>query len=62
MVGVYSIGWELDGEAGEVVFRICEQAERAVMCSKDVADEQKAEPLALGLGREEGGEEVCGHG
>ena len=45
---------KLDGEAGEVVFRVCEQTERAMMRSKNVANEQKTEALTLWFGGEEG--------
>ena len=41
-----------------MVFWICKQIERAAMRSKDVADEQKAETLALGLGREKWSEKI----
>ena len=41
-----------------MVFWICKQIERAAMRSKDVADEQKTETLALGLGREKRSEEI----
>ena len=45
---------KLDGEAGEMVFRVCEQIERAMMRSKNVANEQKTEALTLWFGGEEG--------
>ena len=41
-----------------MVFWICKQIERAAMRSKDVANEQKTETLALGLGREKRSEEI----
>ena len=41
-----------------MVFWICKQIERAAMRSKDVADEQKTETLALGLGREKWSEKI----
>ena len=41
-----------------MVFWICKQIERAAMRSKDVADEQKTETLALGLGRKKRSEEI----
>ena len=41
-----------------MVFGGCKQIEGAVMRSKDVADEQKTETLALGLGREKRSEEI----
>ena len=43
---------KLDSKASEMVFWISKQIEGAVMRSKDVANEQKTEALALGLGRE----------
>ena len=49
---------KLDGEAGEMIFGVCEQIESAVMRSKNVANEQKTEALALGLGREKRSEEI----
>ena len=45
---------KLDSKASEMVFGVCKQIEGAVMRSKDVANEQKTETLALGLGRENG--------
>ena len=53
---------ELDGEASEMVFWVCKQMECAVMRSEDVANEQKTESLALGLGGEEWREEIVGYG
>ena len=41
-----------------MVFWVCKQIEGAVMRSKNVADEQKTEALALGLGREKRSEEI----
>ncbi len=41
-----------------MVFLICKQIEGAVMRSKNVANEQKTETLALGLGREKRSEEI----
>ena len=41
-----------------MVFGVCKQIEGAVMRSKDVANEQKTETLALGLGREKRSEEI----
>ena len=49
---------KLDGKASEMVFGVCKQIEGAVMRSKDVANEQKTETLALGLGREKRSEEI----
>ena len=49
---------KLDGKASEMVFGVCKQIESAVMRSKDVANEQKTETLALGLGREKRSEEI----
>jgi hypothetical protein len=49
---------KLDSKASEMVFGVCKQIEGAVMRSKDVADEQKTETLALGLGREKRSEEI----
>ena len=49
---------KLDGKASEMVFGVCKQIEGAVMRSKDVANEQKTEALALGLGREKRSEEI----
>ena len=43
---------KLDRKASEMVFWVCKQIEGAVMRSKNVANEQKTETLALGLGRE----------
>ena len=48
----------MDGKASEMVFWVCKQIEGAVMRSKNVADEQKTEALALGLGREKRSEEI----
>ena len=53
---------KLDGEAREMVFWISKQIEGAVMRSKDVANEQKTETLALGLGREKRCEEILRYG
>ena len=50
----------MDSETGEVIFRVCKQAERAVMRSEYVADKQKTETLPLGLGGEERREEMGG--
>ena len=52
---------KLDSKTCVVVFGICEQVKRAMMRSKYVADKQKPETLALGLGREERREKVCGY-
>ena len=41
-----------------MVFWVCKQIEGAVMRSKNVANEQKTEALALGLGREKRSEEI----
>ena len=41
-----------------MIFGVCEQIESAVMRSKNVANEQKTEALALGLGREKRSEEI----
>ena len=41
-----------------MIFWVCKQIEGAVMRSKDVANEQKTETLALGLGREKRSEEI----
>ena len=41
-----------------MVFWVCKQIESAVMRSKNVANEQKTETLALGLGREKRSEEI----
>ena len=41
-----------------MVFGVCKQIESAVMRSKNVANEQKTEALALGLGREKRSEEI----
>ena len=41
-----------------MIFGVCEQIESAVMRSKNVANEQKTETLALGLGREKRSEEI----
>ena len=41
-----------------MVFWVCQQIESAVMRSKNVANEQKTETLALGLGREKRSEEI----
>ena len=49
---------KLDSKASEMVFGVCKQIEGAVMRSKDVANEQKTETLALGLGREKRSEEI----
>ena len=49
---------ELDRKASEMVFWVCKQIEGAVMRSKNVANEQKTETLALGLGREKRSEEI----
>ena len=49
---------KLDSKASEMVFGVCKQIEGAVMRSKDVANEQKTEALALGLGREKRSEEI----
>ena len=49
---------KLDSEASEMVFGVCKQIEGAAMRSKDVANEQKTETLALGLGREKRSEEI----
>ena len=49
---------KLDSKASEIVFWVCKQIEGAVMRSKDVANEQKTETLALGLGREKRSEEI----
>ena len=49
---------KLDSKASEMVFWVCKQIEGAVMRSKNVADEQKTEALALGLGREKRSEEI----
>ena len=49
---------KLDGKASEMVFWVCQQIESAVMRSKNVANEQKTETLALGLGREKRSEEI----
>ena len=43
---------KLDSKASEMVFGVCKQIEGAVMRSKNVANKQKTETLALGLGRE----------
>ena len=52
---------KLDGKASELVFWICQQTESAVMRSKNVANEQKTETLALGLGREKRSEEILSY-
>ena len=49
---------KLDSKASEMVFWVCKQIEGAVMRSKNVANEQKTETLALGLGREKRSEEI----
>ena len=49
---------KLDSKASEMVFWVCKQIEGAVMRSKNVANEQKTEALALGLGREKRSEEI----
>ena len=49
---------KLDSKASELVFWICQQTECTVMRSKNVANEQKTETLALGLGREKRSEEI----
>ena len=49
---------KLDSKASEMVFGVCKQIEGAVMRSKNVANEQKTEALALGLGREKRSEEI----
>lgn len=49
---------KLDGKASEMVFWVCKQIEGAVMRSKNVANKQKTETLALGLGREKRSEEI----
>ena len=49
---------KLDRKASEMVFWVCKQIEGAVMRSKNVANEQKTETLALGLGREKRSEEI----
>ena len=49
---------KLDGKASEMIFGVCKQIESAVMRSKNVANEQKTETLALGLGREKRSEEI----
>ena len=49
---------KLDSKASEMVFGVCKQIEGAVMRSKDVANEQKTEALALGLGREKRSGEI----
>ncbi len=41
-----------------MVFGVCKQIESAVMRSKDVANEQKTETLALGFGGEKRSEEI----
>ena len=53
---------KVDSEAGKMVFRVGEQAERALVGGEDVADEQKPETLALGLRGEERREKLLGHG
>ena len=49
---------KLDSKASEMVFWVCKQIEGAVMRSKNVANEQKTEALALGLGRDKRSEEI----
>ena len=49
---------KLDSKASEMVFGVCKQIESAVMRSKNVANEQKTETLALGLSREKRSEEI----
>ena len=48
----------MDRKASEMIFWVCKQIEGAVMRSKNVANEQKTETLALGLGREKRSEEI----
>lgn len=51
---------EMDGEAGEVVGGVGLEGEGAAVGGEDVADEEETEPLARGLGGEEGREKVFG--
>ena len=53
--------WKLYGKAGEVVIRVGEEAEGAMVSSENVTNEQQPKSLALWFGGEEGCEEMRSH-